>query len=188
MRFPVVLLCALLLLFSIPVSAAESGWVSPPGVVEVTVSADAEAPAASAPRVTARRGTITVEVDGRRISLDRKQQRSMGLTRGQVRRTLREMRRDGFEGDKEEVAYELQDRLYDKNPDAWEAVAQQNGVMSTGSGENVAIDWDGLLQFLEALIPIIEKLLEIFSSFNFALVEPAPSWYVAAGCQLHLAA
>jgi len=158
---------------------ARAGVANPANIVEIAVSAEI-VPTAAEPQVTASRGELTVEAEGRRITLGRRDQRALGLTRASVRRVLRELRREGWEGDREELAYEVQDRLYQKHAEAWEAVAREHGVMATGSGEEVAVDWDGLLDFLEALIPIIERLLEIFDGF-FAHVDPGPVW-LSADC------
>ena len=100
---------------------------------------------------------------GMTITLSRREQRAMGLSTLSKLRTLREMKRDGFEPeDKEELAYELQDRLVEKYPQAWEDAARKNGVMASEVDGKVMLDWTGFLAFLEGLMPIILAFLSIF--------------------------
>ena len=100
---------------------------------------------------------------GTTVNLSYRERRSMGLSRLSIRRTIREMKKDGFEAeDREEMAYELQERLVEKYPQAWEDSARKNGVMASEVDGKVMLDWTGFLAFLEGLMPIILAFLSIF--------------------------
>ena len=128
-----------------------------------------EAPPFSAVKVQpGARASVNGDVEiltkaGTTVDLSYRERRAMGLSRLSVRRTLREMKKDGFEaGDSEEMAYELQDRLVEKYPQAWEDAARKNGVMASEVDGKVMLDWTGFLAFLEGLMPIILAFLSIF--------------------------
>ena len=158
--------CAFVLLF-IPALSVLSAEPAPAAKTAASWAAPtdgAQAPAATAGTVrTTARGDVTITTaSGDTIQLSRRDRRAMGLTRLEVRRTVREMRADGFTGDREEAAEELQDRLIEKHPDAWEKCAINNGVMSTTVDGAVQFDFEGFLAFLEAFLPILLQLLAIF--------------------------
>ncbi len=79
-----------------------------------------------------------------------RERRAMGLTLRNVRKTLAEMQKAGELEDKDSatIAVEVLDRLIGDNPAAF---------------QNAAIDWDRILEFLERLIPLILKIIALFS-------------------------
>lgn len=155
----------LTLVLAISVLTTSLAFSAPPAETSL---AGKGAPAAKAVKatedttVTVSRGDITATGPAGSVTLTRAEQRKLGLLpRWKVRREVREIKREGFDGSNEELARELQDRLYENNPEAWEAVAVSKGV----KGSSVGVDWEGLLGFLEQLIPIIERILAIFMAF-----------------------
>lgn len=151
--------------------AAESAWVSPPAVVEVAVTAEVAPPTAADPLLpkatdavvtTSGRGDVTIVKGTQTVRVARRDKRAMGLTILETRRTLREMRREGVEGDAETMAYGVLDRLVEKHPEAWETCAVANGVVSTLVDGVPRIDFSGWLAFLEAFIPLLLQLLALF--------------------------
>jgi hypothetical protein len=91
-----------------------------------------------------------------------KQRRALGLTFRNVRKTLSALNADGdLEGvAASELPVMVLDRLVDDNPRAY-ATAE--------------LDWDAILNFLERLIPLILRLIELFGAAE--LLEGAAPWY-----------
>ena len=180
-KFAILVVCFLVgclcvsFLPSVEAAQQTATWVAPEVLgapVEKTV--DVKVEVAEAPPFTAvkvqpgARASVNGDVEiltmaGKTVNLSYRDQRDMGLSRLSIRRTLREMKKDGFETeDREELAYELQDRLVEKYPKAWEDIARKNGVMASEVDGKVMLDWTGFLAFLEGLMPIILAFLSIF--------------------------
>ncbi len=79
-----------------------------------------------------------------------RQRRAMGLTFRGVRTILKEMRDAGeLEGkSNSQLAVEVLDKALDQKPEAF---------------ANPAIDWDAIMAFLEKLIPLILKIISLFT-------------------------
>ena len=180
-KFAILVVCFLIgclcvsFLPSVEAAQQTATWVAPEVLgapVEKTVDVKVEAteaPPFSAVKVQpGARASVNGDVEiltraGTTVDLSYRERRAMGLSRLSVRRILRDMKKDGFEAeDSEEMAYELQDRLVEKYPKAWEDAARKNGVMASEVDGKVMLDWTGFLAFLEGLMPIILAFLSIF--------------------------
>lgn len=83
---------------------------------------------------------------GNRIGLI--ERRRLGLTTANMVRAARELKTEGaWPADAKAQSQAILAKLIDENPDAYLVPA---------------IDWDGLLAFIERLIPLILKLIELF--------------------------
>jgi len=93
--------------------------------------------AASAAKLAGRRG------------LSRRQRREMGLTISNVRRTVREINEeeDISEMTQEELSAKVLDRVMSENPQGY---------------QDAALDFEGILAFLEGLMPLILRLIALF--------------------------
>ena len=88
---------------------------------------------------------------GRRSGLSWRQRRRMGVTplnMARVVKNLKEQHEDFDEWSQEEIAAAILDELVNDHPQAFAEVG--------------AIDWDGLLAFIEKLLPIILKIIAMF--------------------------
>lgn len=89
---------------------------------------------------------------GRRREFTLRERREMGLTVGNLADHYRELRNEGVideDSSRAEVSAALSARLDERNPQPFK-----------GFG---AVDWDSLISFIERLIPLILKLLELFN-------------------------
>jgi len=84
--------------------------------------------------------------------LTRKQRRAMGITIKNMRLKVRELKEAGeLEGlTNEELSAEVMGQLLSENPKAF------------ASAEEVGIDMDGILAFIERLMPLILMLMQLF--------------------------
>lgn len=91
------------------------------------------------------------QVVGRRNGLSWIQRRRLGITplnMARVVKRLKSEREDFDEWSHEEIAAEVLNELMNENPTAYADVA--------------AIDWDGLLAFIERLLPVILQIIALF--------------------------
>jgi len=84
--------------------------------------------------------------------LTRKQRRAMGITIRNIKSKLKEMQESGeLDGvDKSEYGPLVMTRLLQDNPKAF------------GDASQVGIDMDGILAFIEMLLPLILMLMKLF--------------------------
>lgn len=84
-----------------------------------------------------------------------RQRRQMGLTFRGALQAARELNRRGEihkDMDSKEISALIAEEIMVTNAKAW-------------ADNAVAIDWDAILAFIEKLIPLILKLIELFSKF-----------------------
>lgn len=146
----------IVLLFAAPVSAQATwaaGMADKPvvPVYKPVAPAPTEAPPLASVVTTTPDGALAAsaaKVAGRR-GLSRRQRREMGLTISNVRRTVREINEeeDISEMTQEELSARTLDRIMSENPQGY---------------QDAALDFEGILAFLEGLMPLILKLIAIF--------------------------
>ena len=86
----------------------------------------------------------------RRSGLDRKARRKLGLTFKNIRRATKALYQAGELEDmsRSEIAAAVLDKITSENPKVY---------------ADPTLDWDALLDFIERLIPIILRLIELFA-------------------------
>lgn len=77
--------------------------------------------------------------------LTRRDRRQLGITIRGIRLAAKELREDG----REITSQAVLETIIDQNPTAW---ANKPGI-----------DWDAIIAFIEKLLPLILKFIEIFS-------------------------
>jgi hypothetical protein len=130
--------------FSFGVVMAADTWSPAPAEAAPVVVAAAPADAAHAP------APVKEEFLGSG-GLTFKQRRDMGLTIGGVAKAVKELKAEGLieKGmSKSEVSAMVMERLAEQNPRAY---------------ENDGMDWDQILDFIERLMSLIMKLMDLFN-------------------------
>jgi len=141
-RMMLLALVAPLCFLGAPAVAQEATWEP----VEVEVGADGTAELT----VEAEVGELTgAEKVAKRPGLSWRQRRAMGITPRNMIRVVREMEKDGSleSVDQAELSAMVLDRLMTENPKAF---------------ADPSLDWDAILSFIEALLPVILKIIALF--------------------------
>lgn len=142
-------------------------------VIGLCAVADADEPKPARPAVATWSSGDTATTDSGAVrGLSLRDARRMGLTVRNITEAVRQLQADGritSDTTDAEVAALVADKLYGENAAAW--------------GNPAAVNWEAILAFIESLLPIILKIISLFS----ASVQAAGPPLCQASCWLCLA-